>query len=57
MINKQQTYGIIVDTLLSISITVVLCTIFSISRDLSNGIVSGKYFWFYASIAIFFQAL
>jgi hypothetical protein len=32
---------------------IVLSTVFSNSRELGNGIVSSKYFWFYASIALF----
>jgi tetratricopeptide (TPR) repeat protein len=52
MNNKQQIYGIIVDILLSVLIITVLCTLFSVNRDLGNGILSGKYFWFYASMAI-----
>jgi hypothetical protein len=30
----------------------VLSTVFIVSRNLANGIVSGKYFWFYASMAL-----
>jgi O-antigen ligase len=30
----------------------VLCTVFVINHDLGHGIVSGKYFWFYASMAL-----
>jgi hypothetical protein len=31
----------------------VLYTLFIVNRELGNGIVSGKYFWFYASMALF----
>jgi hypothetical protein len=31
---------------------IVLFAVFSNSRDLGNGIVSSKYFWFYASMAL-----
>jgi tetratricopeptide (TPR) repeat protein len=30
----------------------VLFTVFIVSRDLANGLVSGKYFWFYASMVL-----
>lgn len=30
----------------------VLCTVFIVSRDLENGVVSGKYFWFYLSMIL-----
>ena len=30
----------------------VLATVFVIDRDLANGVVSGKYFWFYLSMGI-----
>jgi tetratricopeptide (TPR) repeat protein len=52
MIDKEHSYNIIVDILISVSIIFVLCTVFSINRDLGNGTVSGKYFWFYASMAL-----
>jgi tetratricopeptide (TPR) repeat protein len=29
-----------------------LCTVFVVSHDLANGIVSGKYFWFYGSMGV-----
>jgi Ca2+/Na+ antiporter len=31
---------------------IVLSAVFANSRDLGNGIVSSKYFWFYASVAL-----
>jgi hypothetical protein len=52
MNSRQHTYSIIADTLLFISTVTVLCTLFSVSRDLANGIVSGKYFLFYTSMTI-----
>jgi glucan phosphoethanolaminetransferase (alkaline phosphatase superfamily) len=52
MITGQQTYGIIADILITVAITAVLCTFFSLNRDLANGIVSSKYFWFYGSVAL-----
>ncbi|MDR3218940.1 MAG: O-antigen ligase family protein [Dysgonamonadaceae bacterium] len=30
----------------------VLATVFVVSKDLANGVVSGKYFWFYASMGL-----
>jgi hypothetical protein len=42
----------IADILLSLSVTMVLFTVFVINRDIAYGIVSGKYFWFYVSMAI-----
>jgi hypothetical protein len=52
MNNRQHTYDIIVDNVLSILIITVLYTFISINRDLGNSLISGKYFWFYASIAL-----
>jgi glucan phosphoethanolaminetransferase (alkaline phosphatase superfamily) len=52
MITRQQTYSILADILSSVSITAILCTVFSLNRDLGNGIVSSKYFWFYVSMAL-----
>jgi tetratricopeptide (TPR) repeat protein len=49
MDNKQQ---IITDIFSSLLIMLVLYTVFLINHDLGNGIVSGKYFWFYASMAL-----
>jgi hypothetical protein len=50
MNNKWQASGIIVNILLSVSLVTVLCTVFSINPGLINGVVSGKYFWFYVSV-------
>ena len=30
----------------------VLSTVFIVNRELANGVVTGKYFWFYASMGI-----
>jgi O-antigen ligase len=40
------------DTLLAAPFAAVLCTVFAVSRNLANGAVSGKYFWFYLSLAL-----
>jgi hypothetical protein len=53
MINKQQVYSVIADILTFIAIIVVLSTVFVISRELGYGIVTGKYFWFYAFMVLF----
>lgn len=37
---------------LIIPFIMVLSTVFIVSKDLSNGVVSGKYFWFYLSIGL-----
>jgi O-antigen ligase len=52
MIDKQQINNIIADTLISVSVMGVLYTVFIINHDLANGIVSGKYFGFYTSMAL-----
>jgi hypothetical protein len=46
------TYNIIAYILISVLIATVLCTVFSTNNFLGNGTLSGKYFWFYASMAI-----
>jgi tetratricopeptide (TPR) repeat protein len=53
MINKQRIYYIITEILLTIIIGIVISAVFIVNRDLAHGIVSGKYFWFYASMALF----
>ncbi len=35
-----------------IPLLLVLSTVFVVSSDLANGVVSGKYFWFYASMGL-----
>ncbi|MDR0682939.1 MAG: O-antigen ligase family protein, partial [Dysgonamonadaceae bacterium] len=40
------------DILVSILVILVLSTVFNVDRDLFNGIVSGKYFRFYASMTL-----
>ncbi|MDR0605918.1 MAG: O-antigen ligase family protein, partial [Bacteroidales bacterium] len=52
MDNRPQIYSIIADILLSIAVTIVLFTVLSVGYDFGNGIVSSKYFWFYASMAL-----
>jgi hypothetical protein len=42
----------IADILLSFIILIILSTVFVISKELANGIVSGKYFWLYISMAL-----
>jgi hypothetical protein len=37
--------------ILSIPLILVLFTVFIVNDSLVNGVVSGKYFWFYGSIA------
>jgi phosphoglycerol transferase MdoB-like AlkP superfamily enzyme len=38
--------------LLALPISFVLAAVFILGKGLSNGIVSGKYFWFYVSMAL-----
>jgi hypothetical protein len=52
MAGKRQTYSIISDILLSLAVITVLCTVMINGKNLANGIVSGKYFWFYVSMAL-----
>jgi hypothetical protein len=48
--NKWQTYT--VDILVTVLSVAVLSTVFIISKDFGNGIISSKDFWFYASMSI-----
>jgi O-antigen ligase len=49
---KRQTYSVIAG-ILTFTVTVaVLATVFIVSKNLGNGNVSGKYFWFYGSMAL-----
>ncbi|MCL2651075.1 MAG: O-antigen ligase family protein [Candidatus Azobacteroides sp.] len=43
---------IIMDCLLMIPVLMVLSTVFVIDKNLANGVVSGKYFWFYTSMGV-----
>ncbi|MDR2651779.1 MAG: hypothetical protein LBC68_05640, partial [Prevotellaceae bacterium] len=52
MITKQQTFNLIAGVLAFIATATVLSTVFALSRDLGNGTVSSKYFWFYGSMAL-----
>jgi hypothetical protein len=52
MTDRQQTYNILTNILISTPIFGVLYTVISVNHELGNGIVSGKYFWFYASMAL-----
>jgi hypothetical protein len=52
MTDKKYLHNILTDILISIPAVAVLCTVFSVNRDLGNGTVSGKYFWFYTSMAL-----
>jgi hypothetical protein len=52
MIHKQQICNVISAVLVFIAIITVLSTVFSISHYSGNGIVSGKYFRFYGSVAL-----
>ncbi|MCD8164913.1 MAG: O-antigen ligase family protein [Bacteroides sp.] len=40
----------LINILLIVPFIMVLSTVFVINRELANGVVSGKYFWFYLSI-------
>ena len=35
-----------------ISFLLVIATVFVVNREIANGIVSGKYFWFYCTIGL-----
>jgi uncharacterized membrane protein YozB (DUF420 family) len=52
MINIHQTFNIIAGILAFTATVTVLSTVFVLGSDLGNGIVSGKYFWFYRSMAL-----
>ena len=43
---------IVADFLLIIPFMVVLSTAFVVDKSLANGIISGKYFWFYAAMVL-----
>ena len=38
--------------ILTLPFIMVLCTVFIVSHDLANGVVSGKYFWFFLSMGL-----
>lgn len=44
--------GHLLNSILLIPFVMVLATVFIVGSDLGNGVVSGKYFWFYLSIAL-----
>jgi tetratricopeptide (TPR) repeat protein len=48
---KKYIYGIVVDIAITVPVIMILCTVFYIGHDLGNGVVAGKYFWFYGSMA------
>jgi hypothetical protein len=50
MISGRQTYRI-PDVFILFVILLILCTVFVIS-EIENGIISGKYFWFYVSMTL-----
>jgi hypothetical protein len=54
MIDTQMKYFkfIVVDFFVCFSFLLVLATVFVVNKDLANSTVSGKYFWFYASMAL-----
>ena len=54
MKNSRQITNYIINGILLISFALVISTVFIISNNLPNGIVSGKYFWFYGSVGIIF---
>ncbi|WP_298649906.1 O-antigen ligase family protein [uncultured Proteiniphilum sp.] len=41
-----------INSLLLVPFIMVLSTVFIVSKDLANGIVAGKYFWFYLSMML-----
>jgi hypothetical protein len=49
--NRKVAYKFM-DILALIAIMLSLCTVFVMTKDLANGIISGKYFWFYVSMAL-----
>ncbi|MDR1459266.1 MAG: O-antigen ligase family protein, partial [Bacteroidales bacterium] len=52
MNNRPQIYSIIADILLSVAVAIVLFTVLSVGHYFGNGIIYGKYLWFYVSMAI-----
>lgn len=42
----------IINLILTVPFVLVLSTVFAISKDMANGIISGKYIWFYFSLLI-----
>jgi tetratricopeptide (TPR) repeat protein len=42
----------VIHALLLLPFLLVLSTVFVVSNDLANGVVSGKYFWFYGSMGL-----
>jgi uncharacterized membrane protein len=49
--NRKVAYKFM-DILVLIAIVLSLYTVFVVSKNLANGIISGKYFWFYVSMAL-----
>jgi O-antigen ligase len=47
----KNSYSRILDIIISILVLFALCTVFFIYSELGNSRVSGKYFWFYFSVA------
>jgi uncharacterized membrane protein len=43
---------IVVDIFICFPFLLVLATVFVVNKDLANSTVSGKYFWFYVSMAL-----
>jgi len=48
----KQIGRIITDFLLTVPFLMVLSTVFVVDNSLAHGVVSGKYFWFYASMGV-----
>jgi O-antigen ligase len=42
----------VIRVLFALPFLLTLCTVFFISDELANGVVSGKYFWFYGSMGV-----
>ncbi|MDD4921185.1 MAG: O-antigen ligase family protein [Bacteroidales bacterium] len=45
-------YKNFIDLILFVPVLLVLTTVFAVDRELMNGVVSGKHFWFYASMGL-----
>jgi hypothetical protein len=52
MYARMNIQRIITDSLWLIPFLLVFSTVFIVNRELANGLVTGKYFWFYTSMGI-----
>ncbi|MCC8145818.1 MAG: O-antigen ligase family protein [Bacteroidales bacterium] len=52
MIKKKEITSLLINGFLLIPFLLILFTVFILGKDLPNGIVSGKYFWFYGSMCL-----